>query len=76
MTEKELNQALLDLSFEYFRHTPKERELLEPEYKANRERLRKALIHLVMERKEKEVGMRNNPSDYFLFSWYNRCVWR
>lgn len=58
MTEKELNQALLDLSFEYFRHTPKERELLEPEYKANREKLRKALIHLVMERKEKEAGMR------------------
>lgn len=58
MTEEELKKALFDIRLEYMMHTPKEKEVLYEEYAKKLEFIRKELIKVKMEKREKELKIK------------------
>lgn len=52
MTEEEAREALINLTFEYMKHPPKERLELYETYKEERAKIRKALSKSKLAKKE------------------------
>ena len=55
MTEETAQQALINLTREYMKHSSDERKILYNEYKENRNKIKEALINFMFEKKQEET---------------------
>lgn len=55
MTEETAQQALIDLTREYMKHSSDERKILYDEYKSNRNKIKEALMSFMFEKKQLEA---------------------